>query len=77
MGDGGSSRGFALMTDQDVELSRKEAEQAQEEYTIVLREFTDGLPWCHVDIAGTGMINGHGTGFGVRLITQLAKDVAR
>ncbi len=44
---------------------------------MFLREFTDGLPWCHVDIAGTGMINGHGTGFGVRLITQLAKDVAR
>lgn len=34
MGDGGSSRGFALMTDQDVELSRKEAEQAQEESNL-------------------------------------------
>lgn len=34
MGDGGSSRGFALMTDQDVELSRREAEQAQEESNL-------------------------------------------
>jgi uncharacterized protein (TIGR02266 family) len=34
MGDGGSSRGVALMTDQDVELSRREAEQAQEEATL-------------------------------------------
>lgn len=34
MGDGGSSRGFALMTDQDVELSRREAEQAQEEANL-------------------------------------------
>lgn len=34
MGDGGSSRGFALMTDHDVELSRREAEQAQEEANL-------------------------------------------
>ena len=25
-----------------------------------------GLPWCHIDIAGTGMVGGRGTGFGVR-----------
>jgi uncharacterized protein (TIGR02266 family) len=34
MGDGGSSRGFALMTDQDVELSRREAEAVQEESNL-------------------------------------------
>lgn len=34
MGDGGSSRGFALMTDHDVELSRREVEQAQEEANL-------------------------------------------
>lgn len=34
MGDGGSSRGFALMTDQDVELSRREAEAAQDESNL-------------------------------------------
>ncbi len=34
MGDGGSSKGFALMTDQDVELSRREAAQAQEEANL-------------------------------------------
>lgn len=43
---------------------------------MFLREFTDGLPWCHVDIAGTGMVNGAGTGFGVRLIAQVARDLA-
>ncbi len=43
---------------------------------MFLREFTDGLPFCHVDIAGVGMINGAGTGFGVRLATQVAEDLA-
>jgi leucyl aminopeptidase len=42
-----------------------------------LREFTDGLPWCHVDIAGTGMVGGAGTGFGVRLILEVAERLAR
>ena len=41
-----------------------------------LREFTDGLPWCHVDIAGTGMIGGKGTGFGVRMILAVAERLA-
>jgi len=41
-----------------------------------LREFTDGLPWCHVDIAGTGMVGGQGTGFGVRLILEVAERLA-
>ncbi len=43
-----------------------------------LRQFTDGLPWAHLDIAGTAfaegtgrMYFGHGaTGAGVRLLTQ-------
>jgi len=41
-----------------------------------LREFTDGRPWCHVDIAGTGMIEGAGTGFGVGLMLALAERLA-
>ena len=41
-----------------------------------LREFTDDLPWCHVDIAGTGMVGGKGTGFGVRLILAVAERLA-
>ena len=41
-----------------------------------LREFTDGLPWCHIDIAGTGMIGGKGTGYGVRLILAVAERLA-
>ena len=41
-----------------------------------LREFTDGLPWCHLDIAGTGMVGGQGTGFGVRLILAVAERLA-
>jgi leucyl aminopeptidase len=43
---------------------------------MFLREFTDGLPWCHVDIAGTGMAGSTGTGFGVRLLHALAEDMA-
>ena len=34
------------------------------------------LPWCHVDIAGTGMVNGQGTGFGVRLILAVAERLS-
>lgn len=41
-----------------------------------LREFTDGLPWCHLDIAGTGMVGGAGTGFGVRAILDVAERLA-
>lgn len=41
-----------------------------------LREFTDGLPWAHVDIAGTGMVGGRGTGFGVRLLLAVAERLA-
>jgi leucyl aminopeptidase len=41
-----------------------------------LREFTEGLPWCHLDIAGTGMVSGKGTGYGVRLILSVAERLA-
>jgi leucyl aminopeptidase len=41
-----------------------------------LREFTDDLPWCHLDIAGTGMVSGAGTGFGVCLLLELAEELA-
>jgi leucyl aminopeptidase len=49
-----------------------------------LREFTGGLPWAHLDIAGnemnTGSAYGHvpagATGFGVATLVQLARDVA-
>ena len=42
-----------------------------------LREFTDGRPWCHVDVAGTAMVDGAGTGYGVKLIAELATTMAR
>lgn len=41
-----------------------------------LREFTEGVPWCHVDIAGTGMIGGRGTGYGVRMILAVAERLS-
>ncbi len=41
-----------------------------------LREFSGDLPWCHVNIAGTGMIGGKGTGYGVRLILAVAERLA-
>jgi len=43
-----------------------------------LRRFTGDVPWAHVDIAGTAWDNGRaytpkgGSGFGVRLIVELA-----
>jgi leucyl aminopeptidase len=41
-----------------------------------LRDFTEGLPWCHLDIAGTGMRGGRGSGYGVALIAALAEGLA-
>ena len=38
-----------------------------------LREFTGGLPWCHVDVAGTAMPEGGSSGFGTALV--LARGV--
>jgi len=40
-----------------------------------LREFTEDRPWCHIDIAGTGMVGGAGTGFGVGLVLALAEQL--
>ena len=47
---------------------------------LFLREFTGGLPWVHLDIAGTarasaddGEIVKGGTGFGVRTLVELAR----
>jgi len=47
-----------------------------------LEEFVDGRPWAHLDIAGTAWDVGREyvgkgpTGFGVRLIVELASDLA-
>mgnify|MGYP001822285471 CR=1 FL=1 len=41
-----------------------------------LREFVDGRPWCHLDIAGTATPGGRASGYGVRLVHQLAKGLA-
>ena len=48
---------------------------------LFLREFTGGVPWAHLDIAGTaraaaddGEIAKGGTGFGVRLLAELARS---
>ena len=43
---------------------------------MFLREFTEGVPWCHIDIAGTAMSNGACTGYGVRLVATLAEGLA-
>jgi leucyl aminopeptidase len=48
-----------------------------------LEEFVDGKPWAHLDIAGTAWDVGReyvgtgATGFGVRLLVELARDLAR
>jgi leucyl aminopeptidase len=47
-----------------------------------LEEFVDGKPWVHLDIAGTSWDVGReyvgkgATGFGVRLLVTLARDLA-
>ena len=48
-----------------------------------LKRFTVDVPWAHVDIAGTASDAGKayarkgGTGFGVRMILELAQELAR
>ena len=50
-----------------------------------LREFTGGLPWAHLDIAGpafaSGGPSGHwtsgGTGFSVTTLVQLARSLSQ
>ena len=47
-----------------------------------LEEFVEGRPWAHLDIAGTSWDTGReyvgkgATGFGVRLLVSLARDLA-
>jgi leucyl aminopeptidase len=41
-----------------------------------LQEFTEDVPWAHVDIAATGMVNGAATGSGVRLALAVAERLA-
>ena len=47
-----------------------------------LEEFVDGVPWAHLDIAGTAWDTGReyvgkgASGFGVRLLVRLARDLA-
>jgi leucyl aminopeptidase len=48
---------------------------------LFLEEFVDGRPWAHIDIAGTAQSTGDAgwytagcTGFGARLLVQLALD---
>jgi len=47
-----------------------------------LRKFTGGVPWAHLDIAGTAYEAGRpyaakgGSGFGVRLLVELAEALA-
>ena len=43
---------------------------------MFLREFTEGLPFCHIDIAGSAMSNGACTGYGLRLVATLAEGLA-
>ncbi len=40
---------------------------------MFLREFAEGVPWCHVDVAGTAMSGGASTGYGPRLVATLAE----
>ena len=50
---------------------------------MFLKEFVGDTPWVHIDIAGTAWAQGReryftaygGTGYGVRLITQLLRDI--
>ncbi len=50
---------------------------------LFLEEFTDGLPWVHLDIAGPARLDKHdghiskgGTGFAVSTLVALAEDMA-
>ena len=61
----------------DLSNSAKKREAGAVYAARFLRDFTDGKPWCHVDVAGTAMNGDYATGFGVRLAAELAERVAR
>ena len=50
---------------------------------VFLQRFVNDKPWCHIDIAGTGMFSGSkdprlpafGTGYGVRLLDRLVGGI--
>ena len=51
---------------------------------LFLEEFVDGRPWAHIDIAGTAQLpaadawrNKGATGFGTRLLAELAVNFQR
>jgi len=51
---------------------------------LFLQEFVDGVPWAHLDIAGTAFADKElphaprgGTGFGVRLLARWLRDLAQ
>jgi leucyl aminopeptidase len=51
---------------------------------LFLEEFVDGMPWAHIDIAGTAQLpaastwrNKGATGFGTRLLAELAVNFRR
>jgi leucyl aminopeptidase len=60
----------------DLSNAAKKREAGSVYAAMFLREFTEGLPWCHLDIAGTAMGSGASTGYGMRLIAELASRVA-
>jgi leucyl aminopeptidase len=60
----------------DLSNAAKKREAGSVYAAMFLREFTEGLPWCHLDIAGTAMGSGASTGYGLRLIAELASRVA-
>lgn len=69
-------RGYAAMIESrvaDVVNSTTKRQAGAVTAAQFLRRFTSDVPWCHVDIAGTGMVSGAGTGFGVGLMLHLAE----
>ena len=51
---------------------------------VFLHSFIDKTPWAHIDIAGTGWSSGikgfipkYGTGYGVRLLTDICKNLTK
>ena len=60
----------------DLSNAAKKREAGAVYAAMFLREFTEGVPWCHLDIAGAAMGSGASTGYGLRLIAELADRVA-
>lgn len=61
----------------DITNSTGKSEASASQAAAFLENFVEkDTKWIHLDIAGTAMVGGEGTGYGARLLLQFARNYA-